>query len=90
MVTDEKQLTLIRQLKSGGTVEFDSVQFAKSRIVETKMNLSWKTQADVSDQMMHQAAFARDWGFGEVRWGCGTPRVLSWQKSLEKPAVDTP
>ncbi len=68
LVTDEKQLTLVGQLKSGGTVEFDSVQFTRNRIVETKMNLSWKTQADVSDQMMHQAAFARDWGFGEVRW----------------------
>jgi hypothetical protein len=68
LVTDNKTLTLTGQLKSGGTVEFDSLQFNKSRLIETKMNLEMKTQDEVFDQMMRQASFARDWGWSEVRW----------------------
>jgi hypothetical protein len=66
--TDNKTLTLHGQLKSGGTVEFDQVAFTRSRLTETKMNLDRTSQQEVFDQMHRQAAFARDWGFSEVRW----------------------
>jgi hypothetical protein len=68
LVTDQKNLTLVGRLKNGGTVEFDSVQFQQHRIVETKINLDRSAQADVRNQMMRQATFARDWGFSQVQW----------------------
>lgn len=68
LATDQKQLTLVGRLKNGGKVEFDSVQFNQSRIVETKINLDRSTQAEVMDQMARQSTFARDWGFSEVQW----------------------
>jgi hypothetical protein len=69
LTTDQKHLSLHGQLKSGaGTVEFDSVEFRSSRIVETKMNLYRKTDEDVYTQMRRQAVFASDWKFSMVRW----------------------
>jgi len=69
LVTDQKQLTLVGQLKGGrGTAEFDSVQFQQSRIIETKMNLDRSTQAQVRAQMMRRVSFARDWNFSQVQW----------------------
>jgi hypothetical protein len=67
-VTDNKLLTLHGQLKSGGIAEFDSVEFVGSCIIETKMNLNWKSPDEIFGQMMHQASFAHDWGFSQVRW----------------------
>ena len=83
LVTDEKDLTLIGQLKSGGIVEFDSVEFQTGRLIETKMNLDFKSEADVFDQMKRQADFARDWGFGEVRWNLWGNDEESLRKATE-------
>ena len=82
MVTDQKGLSLIGQLKSGGTAEFDSIGFSARQITETKMNLRFKTQDDVLDQMRRQAQFADDWGFSQVRWEVWDPKdVLKTERA---------
>ncbi len=84
LVTDNKRLTLHGQLMSGGTAEFDSVEFVGNRILETKMNLDLKTPEEVFNQMMHQAAYARDYGFSELRWEVWDEEgVLKAQAALE-------
>lgn len=78
VLTDNKTLTLIGQIRSGGTVEFDSVAFVESRIVETKLSFFWrgpgrtvkvKPIAEIQAQMKRQADFIQDWKkWSQVVW----------------------
>ena len=74
MVTDNKLLTLHGQIRGGGIVEFDSVRFAESTIIETKMNLNRLSVEDIQNQMLRQAEFVDDWKkWSVVRWEIWDP-----------------
>jgi hypothetical protein len=81
VMTDDKSMTLVGQY-AGGTVEFDCVQFAESRIVEVKQSFRWNVGSvehwvppeEILMQMRKQLQFVDEWKkkfsgfFSEVKW----------------------
>jgi hypothetical protein len=75
-MTDDKSLTLVGQY-SGGTVEFDSIQFVEGKLVEVKQSFRWNVGSqehwvrpeEIMMQLRKQLQFAEEWKrWTKVRW----------------------
>lgn len=94
-MTDDKSLTLVGQY-SGGTVEFDSIQFVEGNLVEVKQSFRWNVGSqerwvrpeEIMMQLRRQLQFAEEWKrWAKVRWVIRDPESYNLVLGILKKGV---